>query len=62
MVSEGGTARFRAVEIIRDDEEGVWVSGIGDRAEVVVVGQEYISDGSRLNATPQTGTILGSPS
>ena len=62
MVSEGGTARFRAVEIIRDDEEGVWVSGIGDRAEVIVVGQEYISDGSRLNATPQTGTILGSPS
>ena len=62
MVDENGEARFREVEILRDDEEGVWITGIGDRAKVIVVGQEYVSDGSRLNATPQTGTILGSQS
>lgn len=59
MVAEGDVARFRAVEILRDGEEGVWLTGLGDRARVIVVGQEYVSDGSTLNATPQDGTILG---
>jgi len=62
MIATGGQAAFRKVEILRDDTEGVWVSGLGTDAEVIVVGQEYVSEGSRLNATPQTGTILGSPS
>ena len=62
MISEGGKASFRGVEILRDDEDGVWVSGLGNEVEVIVVGQEYVSEGSRLKATPQSGNILGSPS
>ena len=62
MTDRGGRAAFRAVEILRDDEEGVWVSGLGEAAEVIVVGQEYVSEGSRLDATPQNGSILGTPS
>lgn len=62
MVDEAGRARFRAVEILRDNDGGVWVSGLGQSVDVIVVGQEYVSEGSRLNATRQTGSILGTPS
>ena len=62
MISVGGKASFRQIEILRDDEDGVWVTGLGDDVEVIVVGQEYVSEGSLLKATPQSGTILGTPS
>jgi len=62
MISAGGKASFRQIEILRDDEDGVWVTGLGDDVEVIVVGQEYVSEGSLLKATPQSGTILGTPS
>lgn len=51
MLVENSTARFRAVEILRDDDEGVRLGGIGDRAEVIVVGQEYVSDGTEVVTT-----------
>jgi len=62
MIDDAGKATFRAVEILRDDDGGVWVSGLGQTTTVIVVGQEYVSDGSILNATPQDGTILGTRS
>lgn len=62
MVAEGGKARFRKVEILRDDSTGVWVSGLGNQANVIVVGQEYVSDGSSIKTTAQDGTILGTQS
>lgn len=62
MVDAGGKASFRAVEILRDDDSGVWVTGLGDAADVIVVGQEYVSEGSPLKATTQDGSILGTQS
>ncbi len=62
MTAINGTAAFRPVEILRDDENGVWVTGLENEVNVIVVGQEYVSEGSRLKATPQTGNILGAPS
>lgn len=62
MVAENGVARFKTVEILRDDADAVWLGGIGDTAEIIVVGQEYVRDGVRITATPQDGSILGEPS
>lgn len=62
MVAEGGKARFRAVKILRDDKDGVWLTGIGERAQVIVVGQEYVSDGTTIKTETQNGSILGGQS
>lgn len=62
MIAEGGVARFRAIEILRDDAEAVWVSGLGEQADVIVVGQEYVRDGIRITTTMQNGSILGQQS
>ncbi len=43
-----GVARFAPVEILRDEPEGVWLKGLPDEADIIIVGQEYVSDGRRI--------------
>ena len=47
----GYVTAFAAVELIRDTAEGVWVTGLPDQANVVVVGQDYITAGTALTLT-----------
>ena len=58
-LAEAGTARFRPVEIVREDRTGVWVAGLPDRAEVIVVGQEFVRDGRAVEAVPIGWDELG---
>ena len=44
-VNDGGVARFAPVTVLRDTREGVYVGGLPDTAEVIVLGQEYVRDG-----------------
>ncbi|WP_414898253.1 efflux RND transporter periplasmic adaptor subunit [Rhodovulum sp. YEN HP10] len=46
LVDEDSRARFVPVEVIRDTPEGIWVSGLPDDARVIVVGQEFVADGT----------------
>ena len=46
-----GAARFQPVEVIRDSTEGIWVTGLPDETDVIVVGQEYVIDGRRVTVT-----------
>ncbi len=46
-----GAAKFRPVDVIRDSTEGVWLAGLPDEIEVIVVGQEYVIDGRRVTVT-----------
>jgi len=50
-----GKAAFAPVSILRDTAQGIWVSGLADEAAVIVVGQEYVTDGVAINATFQEG-------
>lgn len=57
-----GRARFKPVTILRDTLDGVWLAGLPEKAEVIVVGQEYVVDGRRIEITyrnpdpgPETG-------
>ena len=45
IVTDESMAQFYPVTLIRDTAEGVWVSGLPDRADVIVIGQEYVTDG-----------------
>ncbi len=50
-VVDGETAKFIAVNIVNETADGVWVTGLGDSAEVIVVGQEYVVTGRRVTVT-----------
>ncbi len=41
----GAVARFVPVTLLRDTVDGVWLTGLDDQTEVIVVGQEYVTDG-----------------
>lgn len=43
-----GITRFMPVTLIRDDAEGVWVSGLPDEIELIVVGQDFVRDGRAI--------------
>jgi multidrug efflux system membrane fusion protein len=45
VVDEDSRARFVPVTLLRDTPTGVWLTGLADTAEVIVIGQEYVSDG-----------------
>jgi len=47
-----GVARFAAVELLRDAENGVWVAGLPETARIIVVGQEFVRDGRAIEAHP----------
>jgi multidrug efflux system membrane fusion protein len=40
-----GKARFAPVGILSDAPDGVWLTGLPDVADIIIVGQEYVSDG-----------------
>ena len=60
IVTQDGTdidiARFMPVGIMRDTIDGIWVTGLPDTVDVIVVGQEYVTDGVPVVATMQQET------
>ncbi|MFN3614886.1 MAG: efflux RND transporter periplasmic adaptor subunit, partial [Rubrimonas sp.] len=50
-LAEDGVARFAPVAVLADTAQGMWLSGLPDRADIIVVGQEYVADGQPLAPT-----------
>lgn len=48
MVDEAAVVSFAPVSVMRDTTEGVWVTGLPDVADVIVVGQEYVTAGVKV--------------
>ena len=51
IVAINKKANFMPIKIIRDAEEGIWVTGLPNSAEVIVVGQEYVTDNSNIKVS-----------
>lgn len=47
-IVEGDSTRFVPVELLRDERRGFWVAGLPQTAQIVVVGQEFVSDGRKI--------------
>ena len=50
-IAQGDVARFMPVEIVRDTSEGVWLTGLPEEVDVIVVGQEYVVDGRAIDVS-----------
>lgn len=48
VVGDNNTIRFWPVEILDDGAEGTWVAGLPDEATIVVVGQDYVAVGQKV--------------
>jgi membrane fusion protein, multidrug efflux system len=49
-VDADGVVSFRRVEGAADTPEGIWLTGLPDRVDVIVVGQEFVRAGDRVRA------------
>jgi multidrug efflux system membrane fusion protein len=55
IVDDEEQVRFVLVELVGDDVDGVWVSGLPERALLITVGQEYVSNGQQVAVSLETG-------
>ncbi|SMX34453.1 efflux RND transporter periplasmic adaptor subunit [Actibacterium lipolyticum] len=55
LVDGENRAAFAAVDVLRDTVDGIWLTGLPDAADVIVVGQEYVVDGVPVLATYEGG-------
>lgn len=46
------TVRFFPVEIVRSGEDGLWVTGLAERARVITVGQGFVAAGQVVEPVP----------
>jgi len=51
VVGDGNIVDFVPVNLIRDTIDGVWVTGLNETADVIVVGQEYVTKGVEVAPT-----------
>jgi multidrug efflux system membrane fusion protein len=51
LVDANNIVDFVAIELVRDTAEGVWVTGLPEKANVIVVGQEYVIEGVEVAPT-----------
>ncbi|MET4103162.1 multidrug efflux system membrane fusion protein [Roseovarius sp. MBR-78] len=45
VVEEGNRVAFTPVTLLRDTPVGVWLTGLPERADIIVIGQEYVRAG-----------------
>jgi multidrug efflux system membrane fusion protein len=50
-IDASNTVEFHAVSLMRDTPQGVWVTGLGAIADVIVLGQEYVIAGVKVAPT-----------
>lgn len=50
-IADGEKAKFMPISVIRDAADGIWVTGLPTTTDVIVVGQEYVTDGSDIKVS-----------
>ncbi|MDH5187395.1 MAG: efflux RND transporter periplasmic adaptor subunit [Rhodospirillaceae bacterium] len=51
-VSDDNLVMFYPVKMVSDTRNGIWISGIGEVANFIVVGQEFVQVGQKVEAIP----------
>ncbi len=48
-VDDDDIVRFRPVQILADEPQGIWINGLPEKIRLIVVGQEFVADGERVD-------------
>lgn len=54
IVNAEKIVEFHPVQVVRENADGVWVSGLPPEIDLITVGQEFVADGDKVEATPDT--------
>ena len=62
IIGPDDRVQFRLVEVVADDRDGVWVTGLPRQAKLITVGQEFVAAGERVVVqTPNGPAADGDP-
>lgn len=53
LVDAQDTVRFVAVQVVRDEADGIWLAGLPEQVRIITVGQEYVTDGQAVVPVPE---------
>ena len=48
-IVDNDIAKFSKIEILGDEKEFVWITGLPDQAKIITVGHEFVSNGDTVN-------------
>jgi multidrug efflux system membrane fusion protein len=48
VIENNDIVKFKEVRILEDSEEGIWVMGIPENADLIVQGQGFVEDGQQV--------------
>lgn len=48
VIDENNRVEFKAVEIVRSEKDGVWLSGLGSDENIITVGQGFVDSGDTV--------------
>jgi multidrug efflux system membrane fusion protein len=51
IVEAGDIVRFVPIRLLSDDGEQVWVSGLPNPAQIITLGQEFVSEGTQVHVS-----------
>lgn len=55
IVEQDNRVRFVPIHLLSDDGEQVWVGGLPETAQVIVLGQEFVADGVEVRVSREGG-------
>ena len=50
IVTKNNIAKFVEIIILEDSEEGLWITGISEKVEIIIQGQGFVEDGQEVIA------------
>jgi membrane fusion protein, multidrug efflux system len=51
------TSKFVPVDVIAQDLDGIWVTGLPDKVTLVTIGQDYVRDGEKVEPVVETAEV-----
>ncbi|MCV0425315.1 MAG: efflux RND transporter periplasmic adaptor subunit [Roseibium sp.] len=57
VVGEDNTTAFYSVKVLGGENDGLWVGGLPEEVNVIVVGQEYVGDGEPVEPVFKTAEV-----
>jgi len=61
-LTENNIVQYQSVELVGDDDSGVWVAGLPERVRLITVGQQYVAEGEQVAVSYDTTVLSAAPS
>ena len=58
LVNKESKVEFHHVQVVRESADGVWVAGLPPEIDLITVGQEFVAEGDKVQATPDTTALF----